>query len=96
MFLADLLHGAIVTVAAVIVWFVVFWIGGAVLSAWVASEQERDPVAWFIVAFFLSAPVALVALAAAASPLGGRTSETVRAAARPLRAVSTPERASAA
>jgi hypothetical protein len=91
----DLFHGAIVTVAAVIAWFVVFWIGGAVLAAWVASERERDPVAWFILAFFLSAPVALVALAASASP-GSGGSETVRAAARPLRAVSTSERASAA
>ena len=94
--LTDLFHGAIVTVAAVIAWFVVFWIGGAVLAAWVASEQERDPVAWFIVAFFLSAPVALVALAAAASPLADGTSEPARAAARPLRSVSTPERANAA
>jgi hypothetical protein len=94
MYLTDLFHGAIVTVAAVIAWFVVFWIGGAVLASWVASEQERDPVAWFIVAFFLSAPVALVALAAAASPLADRPFEPARTAARPLRSVS--ERANAA
>ena len=95
MYVTDLFHGAIVTVAAVIAWFVVFWIGGAVLAAWVASEQEREPVAWFILAFFLSAPVALVALAATASQRSGAR-ETVRAAARPLRAVSNAERASAA
>jgi hypothetical protein len=95
MYVTDLFHGAIVTVAAVIAWFVVFWIGGAVLAAWVASEQEREPVAWFILAFFLSAPVALVALAAAAS-LGSGARETVREASRPLRVVSNPRRASAA
>jgi hypothetical protein len=95
MYVTNLFHGAIVTVAAVIAWFVVLWIGGAVLAAWVASEQERDPVAWFVLAFFLSAPVALVALTAA-GPLGSATSETVRAAARPLRAISEPERARAA
>ena len=38
------------------------WVGGAFVAAWVAWEKGREPVAWFVVAFFLSPLVALVAL----------------------------------
>lgn len=38
------------------------WVGGASVAAWVAWEKGREPVAWFVVAFFLSPLVALVAL----------------------------------
>ncbi len=41
------------------------WVGSASVAAWVAWEKGRDPVAWFVVAFFLSPLVALVALGAA-------------------------------
>jgi hypothetical protein len=40
------------------------WIGGASVAAWVGGEKGRDPIAWFVVAFFLSPLVALVALGA--------------------------------
>lgn len=34
------------------------------MTAWVAWEKGREPVAWFVLAFFLSPLVALVALSA--------------------------------
>jgi len=37
------------------------WIGGASVAAWVGWEKGRDPIAWFVVAFFLSPLVALIA-----------------------------------
>jgi hypothetical protein len=40
------------------------WVGGASVTAWVAWEKGREPVAWFVLAFFLSPLVALVALTA--------------------------------
>jgi hypothetical protein len=40
------------------------WVGGASVAAWVGWEKGRDPVAWFVVAFFLSPLVALIALVA--------------------------------
>ena len=40
------------------------WVGGASMTAWVAWEKGREPVAWFVLAFFLSPLVALVALSA--------------------------------
>ncbi|MGH7316258.1 MAG: hypothetical protein ACREJS_08355 [Candidatus Rokuibacteriota bacterium] len=45
-------------------WGVGIWIGGASVAAWVAWEKGREPVAWFVLAFFLSPLVALVALSA--------------------------------
>ena len=38
------------------------WVGGASVAAWVAWEKGREPVPWFVIAFFLSPLVALVAL----------------------------------
>ncbi len=40
------------------------WVGGAAVTAWVAWEKGREPAAWFVLAFFLSPLVALVALSA--------------------------------
>jgi len=40
------------------------WVGGASVTAWVAWEKGREPVTWFVLAFFLSPVVALVALSA--------------------------------
>src|SRR5258706_14369240 len=40
------------------------WVGGASVTAWVAWEKGREPVAWFVLAFFLSPLVALIALTA--------------------------------
>lgn len=43
------------------------WVGGASVTAWVAWEKGREPVTWFVLAFFLSPLVALVALSAVPS-----------------------------
>jgi hypothetical protein len=45
-------------------WGLGIWVGGASVTAWVAWEKGREPVAWFILAFFLSPLVGLVALSA--------------------------------
>jgi hypothetical protein len=45
-------------------WAFAIWVGGASVAAWVAREKGRDPVAWFVLAFFLSPLVALIALSA--------------------------------
>jgi hypothetical protein len=47
-----------------ILWGVGIWVAGAFVAAWVAGEKGRDPVAWFVIGLFLSAPVALLALVA--------------------------------
>jgi hypothetical protein len=53
------------------------WVGGASVTAWVAWEKGREPVAWFVLAFFLSPLVALVALSAVpARRLARRRDET--------------------
>lgn len=45
-------------------WAFGIWVGGASVAAWVAWERGREPVAWFVLAFFLSPLVALIALSA--------------------------------
>ena len=45
-------------------WGIAVWIGGASIAAWVAWERGREPVAWFVIALFLSPLVGLVALSA--------------------------------
>ena len=40
------------------------WVGGAAVAAWVGREKGRDPIAWFVLAFFLSPVMALIALGA--------------------------------
>ena len=45
-------------------WAFGIWVGGASVAAWVAWEKGRDPDAWFVMAFFLSPLVALIALSA--------------------------------
>src|SRR5262249_2106201 len=40
------------------------WAGSASVAAWVAWEEGREPVAWFVIAFILSPLVALIALGA--------------------------------
>lgn len=46
------------------VWLVGVWVAGAFVTAWVASEKDRSPAAWFLIAFLLSPLLALVALGA--------------------------------
>ncbi|HEX5529048.1 MAG TPA: hypothetical protein VFZ82_05785 [Methylomirabilota bacterium] len=45
-------------------WAFGIWVGGASMAAWVAWEKGRDPAAWFVMGFFLSPLVALIALGA--------------------------------
>ena len=45
-------------------WGIGIWVGGAAVTAWVAWEKGRDPAAWFVMGFFLSPLVALIALGA--------------------------------
>ena len=45
-------------------WGIGIWVGGAAVTAWVAWEKGRDPAAWFVMGFFLSPLVALIALSA--------------------------------
>jgi hypothetical protein len=60
------------------------WIGGASVTAWVAWEKGREPVTWFVLAFFLSPLVALVALSAV-PPMHLARRQRERAARRPYR-----------
>jgi hypothetical protein len=59
------------------------WVGGASVTAWVAWEKGREPVAWFVLAFFLSPLVALVALSAVPSMHLARHREARAARRRP-------------
>ena len=61
------------------------WVGGASVAAWVAWEKGRDPAAWFVLGFFLSPLVALIALSAvpARHLARVRAARRVRGAARP-------------
>jgi hypothetical protein len=45
-------------------WLIWLWVGGAVVTAWVATEKDRSPAAWFVIAVLLSPLLALVALGA--------------------------------
>ncbi|MGH7324114.1 MAG: hypothetical protein ACREJ9_05635 [Candidatus Rokuibacteriota bacterium] len=43
---------------------VVVWIGAAILTGWVAVQNNRSGAGWFFNALIFSPPVALLALAA--------------------------------
>ena len=43
---------------------VVIWIGAAILTGWVAVQNNRSGTGWFLNALIFSPPVALLALAA--------------------------------
>ena len=60
------------------------WVGGASVTAWVAWEKGREPVTWFVLAFFLSPVVALVALSAV-PPMHLARRQRALAARRPYR-----------
>jgi hypothetical protein len=49
---------------AFMLWAVAVWVGGSFVAAWVAWEKGREPVSWFILAFFFSPLVGLIALSA--------------------------------
>ena len=57
------------------------WVGGASVAAWVGREKGRDPIAWFVLAFFLSPLVALIALVAVPTR---RAAGAARAASSPV------------
>jgi hypothetical protein len=60
------------------------WVGAASVTAWVAWEKGREPVTWFVLAFFLSPLVALVALSAV-PPMHLARRQRALAARRPYR-----------
>lgn len=61
----DELMGELVRLGFVLtLWGFGIWVGGAGVAAWVAWEKGREPAAWFVLAFFLSPLVALIALSA--------------------------------
>lgn len=47
-----------------VLWGLGVWIGGAVLTGWVAVQNNRSGALWFVVALVLSPLLALLALAA--------------------------------
>src|SRR4029077_5849981 len=49
---------------AFMLWAVAVWIGGSFVAAWGAWEKGREPVSWFMLAFFFSPLVGLIALSA--------------------------------
>jgi len=59
----DLFQDAVLVVVVLVAWGVAAWIAGAILAAWVASQTGREPVAWMVLALFLSPALALIALA---------------------------------
>ena len=46
-----------------VLWGLVIWVGGAILSGWVAVQNNRSGAMWFVVALVLSPLLALLALA---------------------------------
>jgi hypothetical protein len=44
-------------------WGLVIWVGGAILTGWVAVQNHRSGAVWFLVALVLSPLLALLALA---------------------------------
>ena len=59
----DLFQDAVLVMIMLVAWGIAAWISGAILAAWVATQVGRDPVAWIVLAMFLSPAVALLALA---------------------------------
>jgi uncharacterized membrane protein YoaK (UPF0700 family) len=59
----DLFQDAVLVLVVLVAWGIAAWIIGAILAAWVATQAGRDPVAWMVLALFLSPAVALLALA---------------------------------
>jgi len=49
-----------------VLWGLGVWIGGAILTGWVAVQNNRSGALWFVVALVLSPLLALLALAAIA------------------------------
>jgi len=47
-----------------VLWGLGVWIGGAILTGWVAVQNNRSGALWFVVALVLSPLLALLALAA--------------------------------
>ncbi len=47
-----------------VLWGLVIWIGGAILTGWVAVQNNRSGALWFVLALVLSPLLALLALAA--------------------------------
>jgi hypothetical protein len=46
-----------------VLWGLVIWIGGAVLTGWVAVQNHRSGLMWFVIALLVSPFLGLLALA---------------------------------
>jgi len=82
----DELMGELVRLGFLLtLWAFGIWVGGASVAAWVAWEKGRDPAAWFVMGFFLSPLVALIALSAvpARHLARARAARRARGAVRP-------------
>jgi hypothetical protein len=82
----DELMGELVRLGFLLtLWAFGIWVGGASVAGWVAWEKGRDPAAWFVMGFFLSPLVALIALSAvpARHLARARAARRTRGAARP-------------
>jgi hypothetical protein len=83
----DELMGELVRLGFLLtLWAFGIWVGGASVAAWVAWEKGRDPAAWFVMAFFLSPLVALIALSAVPARHLARVRAAQRARLDPSRA----------
>jgi hypothetical protein len=46
-----------------VLWGLVIWVGGAVLTGWVAMQNHRNGAVWFVIALLVSPFLGLLALA---------------------------------
>ncbi|HSF06925.1 MAG TPA: hypothetical protein VLG10_14155 [Methylomirabilota bacterium] len=46
-----------------VLWSIVIWVGGAILTGWAAVQNNRSGAMWFVIALVLSPLLALLALA---------------------------------
>ena len=72
-------------------WAFLVWVGGASVAAWVAWERGRAAAAWFVLAFFLSPVVALIALSAVPAHHLARGRTTRAGAAAPVNGAHTED-----
>jgi len=59
----DLFQDTVLAVVVLVAWVVAAWIVGSILAGWVAIQAGREPLAWMVLALFLSPALALIALA---------------------------------
>lgn len=89
MSILDLFQDAVLALVVLVAWAVAAWVAGSILAGWVAIQTGREPLAWMVLALFLSPAVALIALAGLPPLLAEAEARAVPAVQdRRLRAVS--------